>query len=101
MLSATAAASKGSPSWKVMPLRSVMVQVWLSGVWLNDLARYGTVLPLASIVAIGSKMAEPTIWADRAHRPVIGLRLSLSASRPQARVPPSCGVPSSAGRLPP
>ena len=39
MFSATAAASKGSPSWKVMPLRSVMVQVWLSAVWLNDLAR--------------------------------------------------------------
>ena len=58
-------------------------------------------LPLASMVAKGSKMAEPTIWADRAQRPVIGLRLSLSASSPQASVPPLRGVPSLAGRLPP
>ncbi len=44
-------------------------------------------------------MAEPTMWPERAQRPVSGLRLSVSASRPHASVPPFFGVPSSVEKL--
>ena len=40
-------------------------------------------------------MADPIMWPERSHRPVRGLRLSVSASTPQTTLPPVMGVPES------
>ena len=65
-----------------------------------DSARYGTASPEASSVARGSKIAEPIMWPERSQRPDMGLKLSVSVSRPQTSLPPSTGVPASTPEAP-
>src|SRR3954447_24501967 len=53
----TAAASSGSPSWKLMPGRSTIVHSGKPALDVISLARYGCGLPSGPFAASGSKMA--------------------------------------------